>query len=177
MNFLGRRKNEPSSSTPAATRRVIVVEPGALCTSAEVQPDGGDETVLLAACHGEEAVSYEHRVRVRLAGFERSQKPVQQAVLVTSSRSRPPAQGRTHLARTLACALVAHGSGELVIAATDAEPEARYELLSLVETLLAECAGTRVSIRLQFRKDEAHEEPSGIHRVSHAAPAQLRHAG
>lgn len=157
-----------SSRRPAQSKaentHLVVVESGGAGSASRMAP--GEGAVFVAQSGSESPLTFAHKVLGQIAGFERRRHAITPATLIVAGSAEPhQLAARALIARALLSHMAAHGAGDLIVQATDAEPEARDELLALVERLLEEHPESGVAIRLQFRPAPSGPRASGVYGV------------
>lgn len=168
MKLLEFRKPGRNVTKPQPVR-LVAVEDGAHGLESRITPDGGEETVVVAQWGGEPPASLIIRVAARIGALERSGKKVGRAILLVGERRDDQAiAARRLVARALLSHLLSSNGTELVLDAVGARADARHELLSEVEAMLEELERPSVPIRLQFRRERAPFQESGIYPITRA---------
>lgn len=156
----------PIRPQPATNRaRCIVVESGASALTPAA--DDFDETVVVTQTSGELPAVFAQRVMARVAGIERSRRHFESLTLLAGDRNdRASKAARRLIVLGLAAHARAHeGVCELLVGASPkVGPDARDELLGLVEEVLAASHGRHLPVRLVFGTESPQEAacPSGI---------------
>jgi hypothetical protein len=163
MPALAALKSHPVRGA-ALRRRLLVIELGS-SSVAQVSPGDFDETLAIPQLQDERPVAFMQRVMDRIALVEQSGGAFDSAVLMTGGRHDSATRAARRL---LVSGLAAHaragaGLSDVVVNAdASADPQARQELLELVDELLASSEQQQpFPIRLRFNERGAGgEEPS-----------------
>lgn len=132
--------------------RLVVVESGADVRDFDTLDPGADGVHIIKQGSDEAPVELAARAIERLASIERSDRRLEQSVLLVSKYfDEQSAAARELLARALLTHASVAGAAELMLALrADADPSLRSSVLTLVETLMGEQGAAAMPIKIRF---------------------------